>query len=187
MESTKLPPRKEIAPRLFGLRDAVGMSPEELATAAGVSVETVLGYESGDVEIPVSYLADVAHICGVDVTALISGGEAHLDDFTLVRAGEGLRVDRRKDYTYQNLAAQMVNRRMEPFLVRVPCKAEDELHFNEHNGHEFIYLLEGTLELRLNERILVMNVGDSVYFDSRIPHALRGLNSIEVVMLDVIS
>ncbi|MBL3581297.1 helix-turn-helix domain-containing protein [Oleidesulfovibrio alaskensis] len=180
-------PYREIAPRLLGLRDAVGFSAEELAQKVGVTSQVVERYESGEVEIPVSYLTDVARACGVDLTALVSGGDAHLHDFTLVRKGEGLAVERRKDYDYRNLASRMTGRRMEPFMVRVPPKAESDLSWNEHSGQEFIYMLEGRLEIWLESKRNVLEPGDSIYFESRIPHALRALDGADAVFLDVIS
>ncbi len=181
------PPHKEIAPRLLGLREAVGFSIEELAAKVGVTSDVVYTYEQGETEIPVSYLADVARACGVDLTALVSGNDAYLHTYTLVRKDQGLAVKRRKDYDYQNLAARLTGRCMEPFLVRVPHKEEDALSWNVHNGQEFIYMLEGRLELWLDSKRIVLEPGDSVYFESRTPHALRGLDGQDAVFLDVIS
>lgn len=180
-------PYKEIAPRLVGLRDAVDLSPEDLAERVGVSAADVLRYESATVEIPVSYLTDVARVCGVDLTALLSGGDAHLHECTIVRKGEGLSVERRKDYDYWSLASRFTNRRVEPFIVRVPAKDESEMHYNAHCGQEFIYVLEGRLEARIGAQIHVLEPSDSMYFSSQIPHALRGLDGKEAVFLDVIS
>jgi transcriptional regulator with XRE-family HTH domain len=179
-------PSEEIAPRLKGLREALDMSPEELAERIGSEPGEVLGYESGTLEIPVSHLYRVARACGVDLTVLISGGDARLKEFSLVRAGEGLSVERRKDYRYKSLASRFTGRRMEPFLVRVPPKEVRELSFNRHFGQEFIHLLEGRLEIRLGETLLVMEPGDSLYFDSNTPHAMRGLDGAEALFLDVI-
>jgi quercetin dioxygenase-like cupin family protein len=76
---------------------------------------------------------------------------------------------------------------MEPFLVTVPPKDENELVWNEHGGQEFIYILKGRLEIWLDQRRHELEPGDSIYFDSKIPHALRGLDEAEAVFLDVIS
>ncbi len=177
----------EIAPRLLGLRESVGLTVEELAAKVGVRPQTVALYEEGESEIPVSYLKDVAAACGVDLTALIAGHEAHLHDYTIVRQGQGLSVARRADYDYLHLASRFTHKRMEPFLVTVPPKDENELVWNEHGGQEFIYMLKGTLEIWLDQRRHELVAGDSIYFDSTIPHALRGLNEEEAVFLDVIS
>lgn len=185
--STNEKPYKEIATRLLGLRDAVDLSAEELAESVGVTAEDVLRYESGESDIAVSYLTDVARVCGVDLTALLSGGDAHLQDCSIVRKGEGLSVERRKDYDYWSLASRFTHRKVEPFLVRVPPKSEADLHCNVHQGQEFIYVIEGRLEARLGSKVHVLEAGDSMYFSSQIPHALRGLDDKEVVFLDVIS
>jgi transcriptional regulator with XRE-family HTH domain len=178
---------KDIAPRLLGLREAVDMTVEELSEKIGVKPDTVALYEEGETEIPVSYLKDVATACGVDLTSLITGQEGHLHDYTLVRKGEGLSVERRVDYDYFNLAARFTNKKMEPFLVTVPAKDLNELTWNEHSGQEFIYLLEGKLEVWLDQKRHKLEAGDSIYFDSRIAHALRGLDGESATFLDVIS
>jgi transcriptional regulator with XRE-family HTH domain len=177
---------EEIAPRIRGLRDAVGLSVAELAEKTGLSVSEVERYESGDAEIPVSFLFEVAKICGIDTTVLISGDEAHLTNYSLVRAGGGLSVDRRKEYAYKSLAHRFVGRRMEPFIVTAPAGNGGESAFSHHPGQEFIYVLEGRLEVTLGEKTLELNENDSLYFDSRTPHALRGLDGKDAVFLDVI-
>ncbi len=177
---------KEIAPRLRGIRDAVDMTITQLAEKVDVDPSLVEKYESGELEIPVSYLMDVAHVCGVDLTVLISGNESHLTNYALVRKGKGLSVDRRKDYDYKNLASTFVGRRMEPFMIEVPAKNPDDMNFTTHRGQEFIYVLEGRLELRLGDSILMLEPGDSLYFDSNTPHAMRGLDEKSARMLDVI-
>lgn len=187
MEVHDLPPYKEIAARLLGLREAVGLSREELAAKLRASAELVAGYEKGEGEIPVSYLMEVARVCGVDLTSIISGTDARLSSYSVVRKGHGLSVQRRKDYDYWNLASNFSGRRMEPFIVRVPPKEPEQLSFTSHKGQEFIYMLEGRLELHLDAKVEILEPGDSVYFSSRIPHALRGLDGKEAAFLDVLN
>ncbi|NCC24647.1 MAG: cupin domain-containing protein [Deltaproteobacteria bacterium] len=177
---------KEIAPRLRGLRDALGLSLDEMAGDLEVSAADVESYEGGAAEIPVSYLFHVAQKYGVDLTVLISGKESHLHGFSLVKQGRGMSVERRKDYDYKSLAYRFVGRRMEPFLVTVPPREGHEATFNEHPGQEFIFGLEGRLEVVLGERVVVVEPGDSLYFTSRTPHSLRGLDGRPAVFLDVI-
>ncbi len=177
---------KEIAPRLRGLRDSMDLSTEAMAGDLGVLVDEVVRYESGDVEIPVSYLFRVAQKYHVDLTVLISGDEAHLHDYSLVKSGKGLSVERRKDYDYKSLAYRFLDRKMEPFAIKVPPKELKDLNYSHHEGQEFIYMLKGTLEIHLGEKVFVMEPGDSFYFDSSTPHALRALGSAPAEFLDVI-
>lgn len=180
------PAYKEIAPRLRGLRDALDMGVKEMASKLSVTPEDILRYESGEHEIPVSYLFNVAQVYQVDLTVLISGKEAHLHTASLVRHGKGMSVERRKDYDYKSLAYRFIGRKMEPFIVKVPPKDKEALTFNEHPGQEFIYMLKGKLEITLGSTVYTMEPGDSLYFTSRTPHALRGLDGQPAEFLDVI-
>jgi mannose-6-phosphate isomerase-like protein (cupin superfamily) len=177
---------KEIAPRLIGLREGIGWTTAEMADLLGMPVEKVEKYESGTTEIPVGYMLDVSRLCRVDLTTLISGREPHLKSYAMVRKGEGYAVDRRKDYDYKSLGYKFAGREMEPFLITVPPKNEDEMTETSHRGQEFIYVLEGRLELRLNGEPLALEAGDSLYFNSETPHGLRGLDNKEAKFLDVI-
>ena len=64
---------------------------------------------------------------------------------------------------------------MEPFLVEFRRSRVDKLAYLSHEGEEFIYLINGTLEFRTKKETLILNAGDSLYFDSSIPHAYRSL------------
>lgn len=177
---------KEIAPRLVGLREGMDWSTAEMAEQLGVSEDTVAGYESGTKEIPVGYMLDVSRLCKVDLTTLISGREPHLKSHALVRKGEGFSVDRRADYDYKSLGYKFAGRNMEPFLITVPPKSGEEMTETAHKGQEFIYVIDGRLELRLGGEPIIVEAGDSVYFNSETPHALRGLDGRDVRFLDVI-
>ncbi|MEF2146519.1 MAG: XRE family transcriptional regulator [Desulfovibrionaceae bacterium] len=177
---------KEIAPRLVGLRDALGESVEEFAARVGVDPATVQLYEGGQTEIPVGFLMEVSKATGVELNTLIAGSESHLVSHSVVRSGKGLSVDRRKDYDYKNLAYRFKGRKMEPFEIRVPAKAENEISFTRHSGQEFIYMLEGRLEIRIGDKVEILVPGDSIYFDSQTPHGMRGLDGKQARFLDVI-
>lgn len=180
------PAYKEIAPRLRGLRDAMDIGVTEMAEKIGITPDEVEKYESGEHEIPASYLFYVAQTFQVDLSVLMFGSESHLHTGSLVRKGRGMSVERRKDYDYKSLAYRFAGRKMEPFVVTVPPKTEDELTFYQHPGQEFIYLLSGRLELTLAGQKYVLEAGDSMYFNSTYPHALRGLDGTTAEFLDVI-
>lgn len=177
---------KEIAPRLAGLRDALDLSVEAFADVVGTDAQTVQQHEAGQSEIPVGYLMQVAKATGVELNTLIAGSESHLLSYSVVRNGKGLTVERRKDYDYKNLAYRFKGRAMEPFKIMVPPKEQNDVTFTSHSGQEFIYMLEGRLEVSLGDKVEVLEPGDSLYFDSRTPHGLRGLDEKPAHFLDVI-
>lgn len=177
---------RDIASRIKDLRDALNLSSAEVAEKVGVTEDDVLGYESGEREVPVSYLYALAKATGVDLTALITGSEAKLHQYCLVKKGQGLSVSRRKAYKYQSLAYRFNRPSMEPLIVTVPSRERSELEYNHHAGQEFIYLLEGRMEVVVGKDNVTLEPGDSLYLSSTIPHAMRGLDGKEAIFLDVI-
>ena len=61
---------------------------------------------------------------------------------------------------------------MEPFLVTLQPADTDEER-STHDGQEFIYVLEGTMEVRLGEETHIIQPGDSIYYDSTVPHLVK--------------
>ncbi len=178
---------RQVADRIRELREIFGASIPELAREFKVPEEDYRMYESGKVDIPVGILYQIAHRFKTELTTLLTGEEPRLHTYALTRSGAGVSVDRRQDYRYQSLAYNFIHKNAEPFLVFVdvePAGAPE--HFNSHPGQEFHYVLEGTLHVQLNRHELVLEPGDSLYFDSSVPHSLRALNDRPVKLIAVI-
>jgi transcriptional regulator with XRE-family HTH domain len=168
---------KQIADRIKGLRDIFGVSAEALAAELEITLQTYQEYENGTKDIPVGILCKLAHRFNMELSALLTGEEPRLHTYCLTRKGKGVSVERRKDYQYQNLAFNFIHKKAEPFLVTVPAESEDApVHFNNHPGQEFNYVLEGTLKIVLADHEMVLNEGDSLFYDSNINHGMKALN-----------
>ncbi|MCL2060046.1 MAG: XRE family transcriptional regulator [Oscillospiraceae bacterium] len=161
----------EVAERLRGLRESCDASAEELAAAIGVSVETYNGYEDGSADIPISALYKVVSVLNVDLTELLTGKSPKLDTYCVVRAGQGISVDRFPGYEFKSVAFNFLNRMMEPLIVHLEFGADDPgKKLVTHTGQEFNYVIEGSVKLTLGERDVILNRGDCCYFNPMIPH-----------------
>ncbi|HHY82119.1 MAG TPA: helix-turn-helix domain-containing protein [Clostridiales bacterium] len=178
---------KEIGERMKALREIAGYSCEKLASILQIPVEEYIKYETGETDIPISVLFKTADEFGVEFTALVTGKEPKLQRYSLVRNGKGLEINRRKDYKYNSLAYNFVNKKAEPFLVTVePQPNGSPIPRNSHPGQEFNYVLEGTLKIVLNSHEIILQQGDSLYFDSSIPHGMQALNNQSAKFLAII-
>jgi transcriptional regulator with XRE-family HTH domain len=178
---------QEIAQRLRGLRDAMDISATELAEVCHISETEYLGYESGNEDISVSALQNIAKHCNIELTALLFGESPNMTSYFLTRAGLGTAMERSKAYKYQSLAAGFAHRKADPFIVTVEPKPEGApMHLNTHEGQEFNYVLEGSLLLSINGKELTLNEGDSIYFNSEKKHGMKALNNKSVRFLAVI-
>ena len=165
---------RQIAERLVGLRDALDLRPEDIASTCNIDLETYLGYESGE---KVSFLHQIAKHYGVELPALMFGYEPRMNSYFLTRKDKGVAVERTKAYKYQSLAAGFANRKADPFMVTVePSAPEAPFTLNTHPGQEFNLVLEGSMHLRIGEKELVLNEGDSIIFDSTRPHGMKAID-----------
>ena len=177
---------KQIADRLRGMREVLEISPDAAATTCAITKEQYLNFESGDVDIPVSILHRMAQTYNFDITALLTGEEPHMRSYTLTRKDKGIGVDRRKDYKYQALAGNFQNRKADPFVVIVEAKKDKTVSFNSHPGQEFNYMIEGKLKFYIGSREMILEPGDSIYFDSGLPHGMLALENKPARFLAII-
>ncbi len=178
---------KQIAARIRELREIFNVPAQELAKEFEISEELYGRYENGEIDIPVSILFKIAHRFNVELASLITGEEPRLHTYALTRKGKGISVDRRKDYKYQSLAFNFAHKKAEPFLVSVDPEPKDApVHYNSHPGQEFNYILEGSMKIMLDSHELILNEGDSLFFDSAVPHGMKALNGKPAKFLAII-
>jgi len=174
---------KQVASRIKELREIFGVSCGSLAGEFNIPEADYRRYESGAVDIPVGILYQIAHRFQVELTSLLTGEEPRLHTYAVTRSGQGVSVDRSRDYRYQSLAYNFIHKRAEPFLVTVEPGPD---HFNSHPGQEFHYVLAGTLRVMLDQHELVLEPGDSLYFNSSVAHSLTAMHNAPAQLLAVI-
>ncbi|WP_129723221.1 helix-turn-helix domain-containing protein [Xylanivirga thermophila] len=178
---------KQIAKRLKALREIYGYSIEYIASELGIYTEIYTQYENGELDIPVSFLFKAANRYGVELSALLTGEDPKLKVYSLVRKDKRLSIDRRKEYKYQSLAYNFINKKAEPFMVTVDYEEDKkEVSLNSHPGQEFNFLLEGTLKIVIGSYELILHEGDSIYFDSGYPHGMIALDNKPAKFLAII-
>lgn len=166
----------EIAQRLRAIRLLSDVSAGEMAKVTELTDEEYAKMESGETPIPVSVLLDACAFLQISMTELLTGEPAKLRTYSFVKSGRGLGVERTKAYKYENLAFNFIDRKVEPLLVTVEPNDNHEIHTNNHSGQEFHYCIEGSFLLQIGEHTLTVCEGDSVYFDSNLPHGMKALN-----------
>lgn len=178
---------KQIAERLRGLRDVLELTPRDIAQDCDLSEQEYSQAESGEYDISVSMLQKIARRYNVSLDALMFGEEPKMNSYFLTRAGKGTSIERTKAYKYQSLAAGFINRNADPFIVTVEPKPEEEpIQINSHAGQEFNLVLEGRMMISIDGKELILNEGDSLYFNSKLPHGMKALDGKKVRFLAII-
>ncbi|MBQ8508438.1 MAG: cupin domain-containing protein [Clostridia bacterium] len=172
-----LPQVEQIAARVRELRTILEIDADTVAERIGVSREVYDDYENAVTDIPVGKLYLIAGELKVDPTVLLLGDEPRMVDYTIIRQGNGLDVERYKGYKFTSLAYNYIDREMEPMIVTLdPTDTMPELV--THDGQEFNLVLEGTIAVNLGDREYVLKAGDSMYFNPSIPHGQRAIGTV---------
>lgn len=178
---------KQIGERLKGLREVLNIPAQEVADLCGISLEHYQKIESGEADPSVYRLSKISKRYGIDLDVLLFGEEPRMSSYFITRAGQGQEIDRGNDYRYQSLAAGFRGRKIDPFVVTVDPLPDGRNHNkNTHDGQEFDFMIDGTLEITIDTKVLVLNAGDSIYFDSRHPHCMRALGGEPATFISII-
>jgi transcriptional regulator with XRE-family HTH domain len=169
--------QNRVGERVRQLREIQKLSQAELAERSGNTVGQIQQIEAGELMPSLAPLVKIARALGVrlgtflddeeqEVPVIVRGGRSE----AVVRfAGEGP-ASAEGTLEFFPLAVGKKDRHMEPFLVEVEPAQASEHSLSSHEGEEFIYVLSGAIELAYGTDTHVIAAGDSVYYDSVVPH-----------------
>lgn len=177
---------REIAARIAELRDVCGYSREDLAKELHIDLETYVGYEESGHDIPISVIYQISKKFSVDFTEILTGTSAKLNTYHLVRKGEGKSIDRYPGYHFQDLAYRYSKKIMQPLLVTLD-PSDKPAALVTHVGEEFNMVLEGSMILVFGDKELLLEKGDSIYFNPNYPHGQKCAGSTPAVFLTMIA
>ncbi len=167
----------EIGMRVKKAREGHGLSIFDVYLRTDINVELLSQIEAGKVVPPLGTVIKLANAFDLKMGYFISGEEEKA--YTIVRRDDrevtsryGSSKEKHHGYAYESLAPRKTNRYMEPFMVTLePSETEEER--SAHDGQEFIFVFQGEMEVRLGEDIHILQPGDSIYYDSTVPHLVK--------------
>jgi len=177
-EGERMSQENRVGAKLTTLRESLGLSVDELAERCACDATTIRQLEAGEVAPSLAPLIKLTRALGVRLGTILD------DDSSIgpviTRAGEASEVARVRDLEtglgtgtldFFSLAAGKAARHMEPFVITVHPGGGKEL--SAHEGEEFIYVLEGTVDIEYGKNTYSLSSGDSIYLDSIVPHQVR--------------
>lgn len=180
----------DMGKRLKEARESRGLSIFDIYLRTNIDVEQLTQIEEGTVAPPLGTVIKLAKALDIKIGYLVSGEEEKT--YTIVRKDDRKVISRydpgkekQYGYGYESLAPQKTDRHMEPFLVTLePSETEHER--SAHDGQEFIFVLDGKMEVRLEDEIHILEPGDSIYYDSTVPHLVKCHNKETTKILAVL-
>ncbi|MDR0911875.1 MAG: XRE family transcriptional regulator [Methanobrevibacter sp.] len=182
----------QIGEKIKILRNQKNLTIEQLAKKSKVNIKLVESIENGEVFPSLSPLMKISDILGVRLGTFLD------DDTTVdpifIKKGNSSKVmyfsGDEKDNTesaleFYSLASGKNDRHMEPFIIDVHT-CSDDFDLSSHEGEEFIYVLDGAIELKYGKNEYIITKGDSIYYDSIVPHNLHSYKNESSKILAVV-
>lgn len=161
-----------IGERIRGIREACDVTAEDMAADLDVDLETYIQWEETGADVPISAIYHMANRFGIEFTEILTGKSGHLDTFHLIKAGEGREVDRLPGYHFEDLAWRFTQKDFQPLLVTLDPH-DEPAELVDHRGQEFNYILEGSIVFTFDDREIVLDAGDSIFFNPEHRHGQR--------------
>jgi len=178
---------KQITQNIRRIRLEKKMSLARLAKLTGLTKGYVSKIENASKAPPFSTLNKIANALDIDVNVLLAdSSDVHEDvNLCIVKKDERKGVVSRGTlygYHYVALAHKKLGKNMEPYIIE---PAFEEKAFFPHEGEEFMYVLEGVHEFIYDDKKYILEEGDSIYFDSIIPHSGRSVGTKRAKILGI--
>jgi transcriptional regulator with XRE-family HTH domain len=151
------------------LRVESGLSQKGLAEAAQLSPTLISRIENGLVRPSIATLEFIAQTLKVDIGYFFRDGEKR--QFVISYRGGRKNVQSQRGYDVETLVEEMENHFMDPVIVSLRGKdEEDKVELAMHEGQEFMYVLQGKVEVILGSKRFVLKQGDAAYWNGNVPH-----------------
>lgn len=182
-----------IGEKIKSLRITKEISIEELAERSGLAVEQIRRIEE-NIDIPsLAPLIKIARTLGVRLGTFLDD-QINETGAVICRHGEeddtisfsNNAVDARQHLHYHSLSRSKTDRHMEPFVIGIDSNQDKEFQLSAHEGEEFIMVLKGTLEINYGKQTYLLEEGDTIYYDSIVPHHVHAFEGQAARILAVI-
>ncbi len=165
---------EQIGDRIKSIRNEKKLLLFDVAKLTGFDEKFLEDIENNSIKPQLGTIIKLSKALDSAFSTLISGKGDKL--YSIIRSAEQKTVTRsaskgdKEVYVYKSLAPEVKGRHMEAFKIQLYKPSDFEMKV--HSGEEFIYVLEGTVELRIDDKILELNPGDSAYYPSTMPHLI---------------
>ena len=180
--------------KIKSLRESKGLSVEEIAERSGLSIDQINNIENGQNLPSLGPLIKIARALGVRLGTFMDDNDALGPVVTRAEEREQNKsisfsndaVDARKHMEYYPLAQQKAGRHMEPFIIDINPEDAPNFQLSAHEGEEFIYVMDGEVEIVYGKDTYLLKEGDSIFYDSIVKHHVHGAPGKSAKILAVV-
>ncbi len=183
-----------VGSKIKGIRESKNLTIEEISESSGLSVQQIASIENGQNLPSLGPLIKIARALGVRLGTFMDDNDAlgpvvtralDRERDSSISFSNGA-TDARKHMEYHPLAQQKAGRHMEPFVIDINPTEDHDFQLSAHEGEEFIYVMEGEVEIEYGKEKYVLSQGDSIFYDSIVKHHVHGVPGKSAKILAVV-
>lgn len=180
--------------KIKGIRESRNLTVEEIAESSGLTVDQINSIENDENLPSLGPLIKIARAMGVRLGTFMDDNDAlgpvicrakDREKESSISFSNGA-VDARKHMEYHPLAQQKAGRHMEPFVIDINPEDKTEFNLSAHEGEEFIYVMNGEIEIEYGKEKYTLHEGDSIFYDSIVKHHVHGAPGKSAKILAVV-
>jgi quercetin dioxygenase-like cupin family protein len=168
---------QSLGDRIRLMRERQRLDIGELADKTGYSQEYLMKIEEGKLSPPVGTLISISRALAVDSKTLLSEEK---------KKRRQSYIKRTKAYAYRSLTPDAEDKHLWAYLVALEPKKQHEMVAYKHEGEEFMYVLEGKIQVTVGEQVYELKKGQTIHFNSGVTHNLRNLSSKDSKLIVVV-
>lgn len=179
--------------KITTLRTAHHLSSQDLADRCGCDVSVIEELEAGELPPSLAPLIKITRALGVRLGTLVDDdenlGPAYIDRAQMEEVAKVKTLETASDagdLSYFSLAAGRPSRHMDPFVITVDPSGETDHELVGHEGEEWLFGMEGSIEIEYGKDVYVLHPGESIYYDCIVPHQVRAHDGQKAKFLAVV-
>ena len=172
-----------VGSKIKGLRETKNLSIEEIAERSGLTVEQINSIEN-DVNLPSGVRLGTFMDDNDALGPVVTRAKDREKDSSISFSNGA--TDARKHMEYHPLAQQKAGRHMEPFVIDINPEENPNFQLSAHEGEEFIYVMQGEVEIEYGKDKYLLTEGDSIFYDSIVKHHVHGAPGKSAKILAVV-
>ena len=185
--------QNRLGAKITTLRESLRLSQEELAERCDCDVSVIKSLEAGELAPSLAPLLKITRALGVRLGTLMDDDtelgpvyvdKGGMDEVTRMKSLET--SSDAGDLSYFSLAKGRASRHIDPFIITVTPSGETEHVLHGHEGEEFLYGLEGEIEIEYGKDSYILGPGESIYYDAIVPHQVRAHDQQNAKFLAVV-
>ena len=180
MPRKKAKKRVSVGQKIKKARTGKKIRLDQLANQTGFATDYLKDIESGKAIPPVGALLQISRALEIDSGALLKEPDSQLQ--SRIKA----HTKRTENYAYTTLTPGAENKHLKAFLVTVAPRQNHKGVGYHHEGEEFVYVLQGKIEVDVGEHVNTLETGDSLHFNSGIVHHMKNISDEATELLVVI-